>query len=92
MGSLGLCRYDRKSKKGIFNGYFLWLVIGYGLGLFLTYLGLYLMDGHGQPALLYLVPCTLGVVVILGSIRGELRHLWNYGSKESTSSERSGEA
>ncbi|KAF9610089.1 hypothetical protein IFM89_019929 [Coptis chinensis] len=85
-------RYDRKSKKGIFNGYFLWLVIGYGLGLFLTYLGLYLMDGHGQPALLYLVPCTLGVVVILGSIRGELRHLWNYGSDESTSSERLGEA
>ncbi|XLU57597.1 hypothetical protein S245_052245, partial [Arachis hypogaea] len=30
------------------------------LGLFLTYLGLYLMKGHGQPALLYLVPCTLG--------------------------------
>lgn len=29
-------------------------------GLFLTYLGLCLMDGHGQPALLYLVPCTLG--------------------------------
>lgn len=30
------------------------------IGLFFTYLGLYLMDGHGQPALLYLVPCTLG--------------------------------
>jgi hypothetical protein len=30
------------------------------LGLFLTYLALFLMDGHGQPALLYLVPCTLG--------------------------------
>jgi signal peptide peptidase-like protein 2B len=30
------------------------------LGLFFTYLGLYLMNGHGQPALLYLVPCTLG--------------------------------
>jgi hypothetical protein len=29
-------------------------------GLFFTYLALYLMDGHGQPALLYLVPCTLG--------------------------------
>jgi len=29
-------------------------------GLFLTYLALFLMDGHGQPALLYLVPCTLG--------------------------------
>lgn len=30
------------------------------VGLFLTYLALFLMDGHGQPALLYLVPCTLG--------------------------------
>ncbi|KAF5176392.1 Signal peptide peptidase-like [Thalictrum thalictroides] len=85
-------RYDRKNKKGIVNGYFLWLMIGYGVGLFLTYLGLYLMDGHGQPALLYLVPCTLGVAVTLGSIRGELRHLWSYGTEESTSSERSGEA
>lgn len=28
-------------------------------GLFLTYLALYLME-MGQPALLYLVPCTLG--------------------------------
>lgn len=29
-------------------------------GLFITYLALFLMDGQGQPALLYLVPCTLG--------------------------------
>lgn len=34
-------------------------------GLLLTYLGLYLMNGHGQPALLYLVPCTLGTYRIL---------------------------
>lgn len=34
-------------------------------GLFFTYLGLYLMNGHGQPALLYLVPCTLGNKVLL---------------------------
>lgn len=32
-------------------------------GLFFTYLGLYLMNGHGQPALLYLVPCTLGTTI-----------------------------
>ncbi|EXC14233.1 hypothetical protein L484_021730 [Morus notabilis] len=51
--------------------------------LFLTYLGLYLMDGHGQPALLYLVPCTLGVTVVLGLIRGELKQLWNYGTEAS---------
>lgn len=34
-------------------------------GLFFTYLGLYLMNGHGQPALLYLVPCTLGMNYLL---------------------------
>ncbi|XP_026418595.1 signal peptide peptidase-like 2 isoform X1 [Papaver somniferum] len=85
-------RYDRSSKKGILNGYFLWLTIGYGIGLVLTYVGLYLMDGHGQPALLYLVPCTLGVIIVLGWLRGELKHLWNYGSSESLSRDPLGEA
>ncbi|XP_058103184.1 signal peptide peptidase-like 2 [Magnolia sinica] len=77
-------RFDRSNKKGILNGYFLWLVFGYGFGLLLTYLALYLMDGHGQPALLYLVPCTLGLIVILGYLRGELRNLWDYGKGPST--------
>uniref|UniRef100_A0A453Q9M1 Uncharacterized protein n=2 Tax=Aegilops tauschii subsp. strangulata TaxID=200361 RepID=A0A453Q9M1_AEGTS len=53
-------RFDRAGKKGILNGYFLWLTVGYVVGLFLTYLVFFLMDGHGQPALMYLVPCTLG--------------------------------
>ncbi|KAG5252083.1 signal peptide peptidase 2B [Salix suchowensis] len=78
-------RYDKANKKGVANGYFLWLTIGYGVGLFLTYIGLYLMDGHGQPALLYLVPCTLGLCVLLGLVRGELKHLWNYGSEDASS-------
>ncbi|KAK4489124.1 hypothetical protein RD792_004918 [Penstemon davidsonii] len=54
-------RFDKANKKRVLNGYFLWLTIGYGVGLLFTYLALYLMDGHGQPALLYLVPCTLGM-------------------------------
>lgn len=29
-------------------------------GLLVTYVALNLMDGHGQPALLYIVPFTLG--------------------------------
>ncbi|KAJ4723033.1 Signal peptide peptidase-like [Melia azedarach] len=74
-------RYDKEHKKGLLKGYFLWLIIGYGFGLFLTYLGLYLMDGHGQPALLYLVPCTLGLTVILALVRGDLKELWDYGSE-----------
>lgn len=76
-------RYDRANRKGIINGYFLWLTIGYAFGLFLTYVALYIMDGHGQPALLYLVPCTLGLVVILGWMRGELTDLWYYGKIQS---------
>ncbi|KAM1797612.1 hypothetical protein ACFX12_031775 [Malus domestica] len=62
-----------------------WNVIPFpGHGL--TYLGLYLMNGNGQPALLYLVPCTLGVVVILGLIRRELKQFWDYGAEVSPSS------
>ncbi|KAA8531301.1 hypothetical protein F0562_006010, partial [Nyssa sinensis] len=59
--------------------------------LFFTYLGLYLMNGHGQPALLYLVPCTLGVAVLLGLVRGELKHLWSYGTESPSLRETSGE-
>ncbi|CAL9776969.1 unnamed protein product [Musa acuminata subsp. burmannicoides] len=77
-------RYERSKKKGILNGYFLWLTIGYAFGLFLTYLALYLMDGHGQPALLYLVPCTLGLTIILGWLRGDLNDLWNYGKHQTS--------
>lgn len=31
-------------------------------GLLTTYVALNLMDGHGQPALLYIVPFTLGML------------------------------
>ena len=31
---------------------------------------------QGQPALLYLVPCTLGVTVALAYARGELSEMW----------------
>ncbi|XP_004515578.1 signal peptide peptidase-like 2 [Cicer arietinum] len=82
-------RFDKDYKKGAVNGYFLWLVIGYGIGLIFTYLGLYLMNGNGQPALLYLVPCTLGLIIILGCIRGELKSLWNYGTDSSLSTDSS---
>ncbi|CAH9131505.1 unnamed protein product [Cuscuta epithymum] len=82
-------RFDKANQKGLLNGYFPWLMVGYGVGLCFTYLGLYLMNGHGQPALLYLVPCTLGTCVVLGMIRGEMRKLWTYGTQ---STEMSGSA
>ncbi|KAK4793966.1 hypothetical protein SAY86_011960 [Trapa natans] len=75
-----LFRFDKSNKRSLLNGYFLWSIVGYGCGLIFTYLGLYLMDGHGQPALLYLVPCTLGLSLVLALIRGEMRHLLTYGN------------
>ncbi|CAI7907774.1 unnamed protein product [Closterium sp. NIES-54] len=51
--------------------------------LLLTFVGLLLMNGNGQPALLYLVPCTLGVIVLLAWRRGELSALWNRGEESS---------
>jgi len=33
--------------------------------------------GRGQPALLYIVPLTLGTTVVIGWLRKELRQLWN---------------
>jgi signal peptide peptidase-like protein 2B len=76
-------RYDWVAKKSLFNGYFLWTSVGYGLGLFWTYVALNLMVGSGQPALLYIVPCTLGTVLILGWWRGELKSLWTKGEQVS---------
>ncbi|XP_076950336.1 signal peptide peptidase-like 4 [Bidens hawaiensis] len=75
-------RYDWLSNKSLRAGYFLWAMIAYGLGLLITYVALNLMDGHGQPALLYIVPFTLGTMLTLGKRRGDLRHLWYKGEPD----------
>ncbi|XBI05628.1 hypothetical protein VPH35_133777 [Triticum aestivum] len=76
-------RYDwAAKKKSLRSGYFLWSASAYGTGLLITYVALNLMDGHGQPALLYIVPFTLGTLMSLGWKRGELRNLWFKGEPE----------
>ncbi|XP_077225682.1 signal peptide peptidase-like 4 [Tasmannia lanceolata] len=75
-------RYDWAAKKNLRAGYFLWSIIAYGSGLLITYVALNLMDGHGQPALLYIVPFTLGTIFTLGKKRGELHNLWTKGEPE----------
>ncbi|KAF1869457.1 hypothetical protein Lal_00022863 [Lupinus albus] len=64
------------ANKNLRAGYFLWAMTAYGLSLFVTYVALNLMDGHGQPALLYIVPFILGTFLLLGMKRGELKILW----------------
>ncbi|OAY56509.2 signal peptide peptidase-like 2 [Manihot esculenta] len=75
-------RYDWLANKSLRAGYFLWAMIAYGLGLLITYVALNLMDGHGQPALLYIVPFTLGTFLTLGKKRGDLNNLWTRGEPE----------
>ena len=38
--------------------------------------GAVMLTGVGQPALLYLVPCTLGLTLALSSSRGDLGWMW----------------
>ncbi|CAI0472197.1 unnamed protein product [Linum tenue] len=75
-------RYDWLAKKTLKAGYFVWAMTAYGLGLFVTYVALNMMDGHGQPALLYIVPFTLGTFLALGKKRGDLKILWTRGEPE----------
>lgn len=55
--------------------YFVPLVVSYAVGLLMANAAVYLMR-MGQPALLYLVPCTLGTMTYLGWKRQELHALW----------------
>lgn len=57
--------------------YFLTSSIFYGVGLIVTFCGLYLMNGIAQPALLYLVPFGLFPAFIVALIRGEFQRLWS---------------
>ncbi|RWS24325.1 signal peptide peptidase-like 2B [Leptotrombidium deliense] len=56
--------------------YYVTTCIFYGLGLIATFIGLYLMHGVAQPALLYLVPFTIIPVVLIALLRKELRKFW----------------
>lgn len=60
---------------GGYGYYFVPLIIAYAIGLFMANAAVYLME-MGQPALLYLVPCTLGTMAYKGWKRNELISLW----------------
>jgi len=58
------------------RGYFVYMVCGYAVGLAMAILASVIMR-MGQPALIYLVPCTLWLFLILAWRRGEVRTLWD---------------
>jgi len=56
-----------------YQGYFFWLMVAYAIGLGMAFAA-FAISETGQPALLYLVPCCLGMICIIG--RKELKDLW----------------
>eukprot|EP00128_Syssomonas_multiformis_P013935 Colp12_sorted_trinity150504_noHs@13787 len=65
---------------GLQNVYFLTTAIGYAIGMTITYVVL-IAANAAQPALLYLVPCTLGPIVAMARYRGELSFVWHGSEK-----------
>ncbi|KAL1859527.1 hypothetical protein VTK73DRAFT_7571 [Phialemonium thermophilum] len=57
--------------------YFHAAMVGYAFGMLAT-TAMMLVFRHGQPALLYLVPCVTGSVWATGATRGEIRDMWTY--------------
>ncbi len=66
------------------GGYFVPCLTGYAIGLVVTFAALAITQ-LGQPALLYLVPFTLGPALILAAKRGELGAMWRRKPEEAIS-------
>ncbi|XP_040198527.1 signal peptide peptidase-like 2A isoform X1 [Rana temporaria] len=72
-------RFDvRTSSSSI---YYISCTIAYAVGMVLTFIILMVMK-TGQPALLYLVPCTLLTSSVIAWRRKEMKKFWNGGSYE----------
>ena len=78
-----LLRYD--TNKGDNNkgdqSYFKASLVAYACGLLASFLASFL-SGEGQPALLYLVPLTVGSAVFVGLQKQELKDLWSFEIKK----------
>ncbi|PNG62252.1 Signal peptide peptidase-like 2, partial [Tetrabaena socialis] len=77
-------RLDLDLGLSLLRSYFPYCAAAYGAGLLLTYAALAgsWFGDQGQPALLYLVPCTLPTVVALGWARGQLGLMWRGGATQ----------
>ena len=61
--------------------YFYATLFGYAIGLIVTF-GVLQVYSHAQPALLYLVPSTLGALWGTALVKGDIKILWEYSEAE----------
>ncbi|GAB9474379.1 Signal peptide peptidase-like, aspartyl protease family a22b [Globisporangium polare] len=67
-------RFDY-SPKSLGENYYRAMCIGYAVGLGMANIAVTLMQ-MGQPALMYLVPTTLGTLLVLSWKNGDLKAMW----------------
>ncbi|KAM5172168.1 signal peptide peptidase-like 2A isoform 1-T1 [Mantella aurantiaca] len=72
-------RFDVRTASS--SIYYISCTIAYAVGMVLTFIILMVMK-TGQPALLYLVPCTLLTSSVIAWKRREMKKFWNGGSYE----------
>lgn len=72
----GLRWLSRPHEWLLLAGYFHVCLCGYLVGMMTCFVVLFVFKA-AQPALLYLVPCTLGPVTLLGYQHGEVGDLWH---------------
>lgn len=68
-------RFDY-SPRSLGENYYRSMCIGYAVGLGMANLAVSLMQ-TGQPALMYLVPTTLGTLLVLSWKNGDLKAMWS---------------
>ena len=86
-----MLRFDiylyKKAKKDIAKfgfknmKYFLVTFIFYNIGIVVTLCSMYFFN-HAQPALLYLVPCTLISSTFTALINGDIKTLWKFNEEK----------
>lgn len=89
MPGLLLCflyRFDFRRQGSALRGYFINGLFGYVAGIWLA-LTMLVVTEMAQPALIYLVPCTIIPALVLGASRRELALLWHGGHPEPTATD-----
>ncbi|BFY99520.1 hypothetical protein BsWGS_02560 [Bradybaena similaris] len=78
-----MLRFDLSLKRNT-RVYFYSCFVAYCLGLALTMFILHYFK-HAQPALLYLVPCCLGLPIAVASLKGDIKAMFEYEDHPDTS-------
>jgi len=68
-------KFDKYKSGKSSNGYFLSAMLGYSIGLLIAAI-IMIISRHPQPALLYLVPCTILPLLLLAYSRKEINDIW----------------